>query len=221
MYSPDTPDHERTSWCIVVYFNIACFVKRILETLESHDDKFDESVSESPVLDSVSPKRTLEVIHRDVVEDPSTSHPYSTSVVTESQKDIATLRLRLSSLVAAEATLADRLSHDIRISGSGQGSVYARHDRQFRSSAHNSSSTNPSRGTTGALSSPILEGGNNVNIEIVERVRKILGASKEDVKALWRSDVVQKMINRRRLRLEEGAELYVSVCAHAEVRYHL
>jgi guanine nucleotide-binding protein subunit alpha len=53
----------------------------------------------------------------------------------------------------------------------------------------------------------------NANIsEVVEEVGRILDASKEDVKALWRSDIVQKMIRRRRLRLDEWAELYAFIC---------
>jgi guanine nucleotide-binding protein alpha-1 subunit len=213
MYSPDTLDQERASWRTVVYFNIARFVKRILDTLESHGDTFDENASDSPVYDSVSSKRNLE--DNDAVDEPSSSRAYSgtaSPVVTESQKEIATLRLRLSPLVAAEATLADRLSGGVRVSGSGKGGVFVRHGWQLRSNTRNSSSAGRSRGSTGALPSPIIEGGNNMNVaEVIEEVGRILDASKEDVKALWRSDVVQKMIRRRRLRLEEWAELYVFV----------
>jgi guanine nucleotide-binding protein subunit alpha len=224
MYSPDTLDQERSSWRTVVYFNIAHSVKRILESLDSHGDTLDENVSESPVYDSVSSKRTLEdIIRQDVVDEPSshTARPYSSSasaVVSESQKQIATLRLRLSPLVAAESTLADRLSGGVRVSGSGKGSVYVRHGWQLRSNSRNASSSNRSRGASGALATPIFEGGNIVNVsEVVEEVGRILDASKEDVKALWRSDVVQKMIKRRRLRLEEWAELWVFIRSHVNL----
>jgi len=213
MYRPDTLDQERASWRTVVYFNIARSVKRILEILGSHGDMFDENLSESPVQDSVSSKRTRtleDIIHQDV-DDPSshTSRPYTASLVTESQKQIATLRLRLSPLVAAEGTLADRLSGGVRVSGSGKGSVYVRHGWQLRSGPRRS------YGTTGPSASPIAEVGSSVTVsEVVEEVGRILDASKEDVKALWRSDVVQTMIKRRRLRLEEWAELYVFIRAH-------
>ncbi len=193
MYRPDTLDQERASWRTVVYFNIARSVKRILEILGSHGDMFDENISDSPVQDSVSSKRTRtleDIIHQDV-DDPSshTSRPYTASVVTESQKQIATLRLRLSPLVAAEGTLADRLSGGVRVSGSGKGSVYVRHGWQLRSGPRRS------HGTTGPSASPIAEVGSSVTVsEVVEEVGRILDASKEDVKALWRSDVVQIMI---------------------------
>lgn len=214
MYSPDTLDQERSSWRTVVYFNVARSVKRILEILESHGDTFDENAPEGPSHDTVSSKRTVEdVIRHDIiVEDPSshTSHPYTASTsaaATESQRQIATLRLRLSPLVAAESTLADRLSGGVRVSGSGKGSVYVRRGWQLRSSGRNLSSR-----ASGSSPSPVIEAGNSLAVsEVVEEVGRILLASKEDVKALWRSDVVQKMIKRRRLRLEEWTELYVPV----------
>jgi hypothetical protein len=214
MYSPDTLDQERASWRTVVYFNIARSVKRILESLESHGDTFDEDVAEGPAQDSVSSKRTLEDILRQDVDDHSsqTPRPFSSTdpLVTEAQKQIATLRLRLSPLVAAEGTLADRLSGGIRVSGSGKGTVYVRHGWQDRSTTRHSASSSRSRGPSGALSNPVTEIANIVTVsEVVEEVGRILDASKEDVKALWWSDIVQKMIKRRRLRLEEWAELYV------------
>lgn len=212
MYSPDTLDQERSSWRTVVYFNVARSVKRILEILESHGDTFDENAPEGPSHDTVSSKRTIEDVTRhDIVEDPSshTSHPYTASTsaaATESQRQIATLRLRLSPLVAAESTLADRLSGGVRVSGSGKGSVYVRRGWQLRSSGRNLSSR-----ASGSSPSPVVEAGNNLAVsEVVEEVGRILLASKEDVKALWRSDVVQKMIKRRRLRLEEWTEFFLA-----------
>jgi guanine nucleotide-binding protein alpha-1 subunit len=218
MYSPDTLDQERASWRTVVYFNVARSVKRILENLDSHGDAFDGDVHDSPAHDSVASKRTLEdILRQDAAEDPSpqSSRSYSSPVppaLTESQKQIATLRLRLSPLVAAESTLADRLSGGTRLSGSGRDSVYVRHGWQLMSAARNTSFPNRSRGSSGAVAASAMESGNSVNVsEVVEEVGRILDASKEDVKALWRSDVVQKMIKRRRLRLEEWAELYAFI----------
>jgi len=220
MYSPDTLDQERASWRTVIYFNIARSVKRILEILDSHGDIYDEDMGENPIPDPVPPQRTLEDLLRQ--EDPSsqTSRPYSAStshIVTESQKQIATLRLRLSPLVAAEITLADRLSGGVRVSGSGKGSVYVRHGWQLRSTTSNAPSTSRSRAASGPLTSTLTESGNFNVYEVVEEVGRILDASKEDVKALWRSDVVQKMIRRRRLRLEEWAELYAFFPMHCDV----
>ncbi|KAI9463248.1 G-alpha-domain-containing protein [Lactarius psammicola] len=214
MYSPDTLDQERASWRTVVYFNVARSVKRILDTLESHGDLFDDESPDNSLYDSVSSKHTPEEhVHQDAV-DGSSTHPYPSPVVTESQRQVATLRLRLSPLVAAESTLADKLSGGIRVSGSGKGSVYVRDGWQSRSAARNShSSVTRSRVAPTpnySLPSPLTDGVNGLNIaEAVEEVGRILDASKEDVKALWRSDVVQKMIKRRRLRLEEWAEFFL------------
>jgi hypothetical protein len=222
MYSPDTLDKERASWRMVIYFNVARSVKRILEYLDTHGDTFDGDVHDSPVHgaahDSVASKKTIEdLIREDLAEDtsPQPSRSYSSPVpplLTESQKQIATLRLRLSPVVAAENTLADRLSGGVRVSGSGRDSVFVRHGWQLRSAARNSYLSSRSRGASGAPATPVMETGNNVNVsEVVEEVGRILDASKEDIKALWRSDVVQKMIKRRRLRLEEWAELYALI----------
>lgn len=226
MYSPDTLDQERASWRTVVYFNIARSVKRILEVLESYGDMFDENavVIEGPPHDSVASRRTLEdLLRQDIVEDssPQPAHSLSSPVsaaVTQTQKQIATLRLRLSPLVAAESTLADRLSGGVSVSGSGKGSVYVRHGWQVRSNARNPSSASRSRATSGVLASSTIESGNSVTVsEIIEEVARILDASKEDVKTLWRSEIVQKMIKRRRLRLDEWAELYGFIHTHANV----
>ena len=217
MYSPDTLDKERSSWRMVVYFNVARSVKRILEYLDSHGDTFDGDVHDSPTHgpahDSLASKKTIEdLINEDAAEDtsPHASRSFSSpvpAILTESQKQIATLRLRLSPLVAAENTLADRLSGGVRVSGSGKGSVFVRHGWQLRSAARSSYLSSRSRGTSGAPATPVME--SNVNAsEVVEEVGRIFDNSKEDIKALWRSDVVQKMIKRRRLRLDEWAELY-------------
>src|SRR6266478_721444 len=215
MYSPDTLDKERASWRTVIYFNVARSVKRILESLDSHGDTFDGDIPDSPPRESVASKKTLEdLLREDPAEgsSPKTSRSYTSPVpalLTETQKQIATLRLRLSPLVAAENTLADRLSGGVRVSGSGRDSVFVRHGWQLRSAARNSFLAGRSRGSSGTPVTPVMESGNNVNVsEVVEEVGRILDASREDIKALWRSDVVQKMIKRRRLRLEEWAELY-------------
>jgi guanine nucleotide-binding protein alpha-1 subunit len=224
MYRPDSLDQERASWRTVVYFNIARSVKRILETLDTHGDIFDEDSPDNvgdPSYSSVSSKRTLEErIRQDVVDDPppQASRSFPSPAVSETQKQIATLRLRLSPLVAAESTLADRLSGGVRVSGSGKGGVFVRHGWQTRSTARNGSSTSRSRDVLGAsfaLASPVTDGAILSNVaEVIEEVARILDASKEDVKTLWGSDVVQKMIKRRRLRLEEWAELYVYIHTH-------
>ena len=207
MYNPDSLDQERASWRTVVYFNVARSVKRILDILESHGDIFDDDTLDRPdtaAYDSVDSKFNFE--DQDAADSPT--HPHTSSVVTESQRQIATLRLRLSPLVAAEYTLADKLSGGVRVSGSGKGSVYVRDGWQSRSTTRNSFSRSRAASTPNYSLPGTLTDGVNV-AEAVEEVCRILGASKEDVKTLWRSDVVQKMIKRRRLRLEEWAELSV------------
>lgn len=215
MYSPDSLDQERASWRTVVYFNIARSVKRILDILDSHGDLVDDDASDridNSAYDPMVSKQTLEVyVHQDAA-DGSSTHAYS-PVISESQKQVATLRLRLSPLVAAESMLADRLSGGIHVSGSGKGSVYVRDGWQSRSFVRNSQSSTRSRGSSTpnySLPNPstVTDGANSSSVTLaVEEVGRILDASKEDIKALWRSDIVQRMIKRRKLRLEEWAEL--------------
>ncbi|KAN0132833.1 Guanine nucleotide binding protein (G-protein), alpha subunit [Lactarius tabidus] len=206
MYSPDSLDQERASWRTVVYFNVARSIKRILDILESHGDIFDDDTPDRPdtaAYDSVNSKLTFD--DQDATDGPST-HSYPSSVVTESQRQIATLRLRLSPLVAAEYTLADKLSGGVHVSGSGKGGVFVRDGWQSRSTTRNSFSRSRAASTPN-YSLPNLDA---VNVaEAVEEVCRILDASKEDVKTLWRSEVVQKMIKCRRLRLEEWAEFFL------------
>ena len=54
---------------------------------------------------------------------PAVPGPASSKILHDGQKEIATLRLRLSPLVAAETTLGDRLSGGIRVAGSALSTV--------------------------------------------------------------------------------------------------
>ena len=104
-------------WRTVIYFNVAPPVKRISETLESHDDMFDDGVLEGPAHDLEDHLR--QGAAKDLPA--RTSCSYSSSIPsarTESQKQIPSLKLRLSSLVSAEDTLADRLGGGLWL---GQG----------------------------------------------------------------------------------------------------
>ncbi|KAI0058653.1 G-alpha-domain-containing protein [Artomyces pyxidatus] len=219
MYSPDTLDQERASWRTVVYFNVARSVKRILELLEAHGDTFDEDAadrSDSSNYDSSPPNRMKGELlggrsGSPEEDNPSQSayaaRPGTSGAMTDSQKEIATLRLRLSPLVAAETSLGDRLSGGVRVSGSGRGGVFVRRGWQSRSrSGMNGRSTEGEGGRPSLTSDGALKPG---IAEIVEEVGRILDASRDDVKALWGSEVVQKMIKRRRLRLEEWTEFFL------------
>ena len=208
MYSPDSLDQERASWRTVVYFNVARSVKHILDTLESHADSFDDDDpdrADDSAYDSVTSKYTLQR-HQDAA-DGSSARQCPSPVVTESQRQIATLRLRLSPLVAAECTLAYNLTGG----NFGKGGVYVRDGWQSRSTPrHSHSRSRAVSAPNYSLPSPIIEGMNSSNVAgAIEEVCRILDASKEDIKTLWRSDVVQNMIKRRRLRLEEWTELSV------------
>ena len=106
------------------------------------------------------------------------------------------LRVRLSPLVAAEPILADRLSGGLKVSGSGKGGVFVRSGWQTT--------------TIGKGKSRAREPGSSPNLmdtnELVEDVANMLTGSKEDIIALRSHPHVRKLIEKKRLRLEEWAE---------------
>ncbi|KAI0045870.1 G-alpha-domain-containing protein [Auriscalpium vulgare] len=238
MYNPDSLDNERASWRMVVYFNMARSVKRILDVLEAHGDVFEDDSADRSDVSSYehSPVRrvTGELLGgRDGSPEqagpstgPSTQPsgypalPGTPNTLSDSQKEIATLRLRLSPLVAAEATLGDRLSGGVRVSGSGRGGVYVRRGWQIRSGGRSGSALQQ-RGRkslgTGSTQSDLTrtsiseEGtpGLPGPAEIVEDIGRLLDGSRDDVKTLWNSDIVRRMIKKRRLRLEEWSEFFL------------
>ena len=235
MYAPDSLEEERTSWRIVIYFNIARSIKDILETLEAYGDVYEED----PVIEFLEGEDISRFDHdissgepvnllggRSGSPSPGTSpHPTilspavdAAASVQDQAKYIGTLRHRLSPLVESESTLADSLSGGVQVSGSGKGSVYVRRGWQStasgskfgdgvrkprRSIGSTSGRSNSQNGTRASID----ERSSSAAGEIVEVVCKILEECQEDVKSLWETEVVQKMIRRRRLRLDEWSEL--------------
>lgn len=136
-----------------------------------------------------------------------------------SEKRLSILRYRMAPLIAVEASLADRLAGGQ--STSAKGNLFVRSGWQARSllakaklkdrtsftGKHSSlENVSPSRRSE---DSGTLVG--SEKDKLVEEVATILNACKEDIKELWEHSVVQRLRDKRRLRLEEWAELYV-VC---------
>lgn len=121
------------------------------------------------------------------------------------QQQIATLRLRLSPLVAAERSLATRLSGGLVRAGEfGGGDVlYVRAGWQERAAL------DPLRrkaASPGAGSGGRGKGKGSERDELVEDVANVLHGVREDVAALWRLPMVRSLIERRKLRFDEWAE---------------
>ncbi len=216
MYNPSGLDEERLSWRTVIYFNIARPVRRILEALETvgEGDDDDDMASEAAFANSPDTPTGLPVA-ADFSEQMSLS-PSQASL----EKKVAQLRARLSPLLAAEASLAERLSGGVNVSGSGRGSVFVRSGWQSRTlglafgKARERTSSGGRFSFTGRNS--LDNKGSEMELQariaqaeedrLIEEVASVLSECQGDVRELWELPAVKKLRDRRRLKLEEWAD---------------
>lgn len=203
MYNPTSLEEERLSWRPVVYYNIARPVRRIFEVIDAYGESEEEDDAMVVDISSDSAEKNAE----------EGSQPSSSS-----EKRLTTLHYRLSPLIAAEAALAERLA-------GGQptptkGNLFVRSGWQARSllsktripgrtsfTGQRSSLENVPRTSEESNSTTLAE-----KDKLIEDVASILNACKEDIQELWEHPTVQRLREKRRLRLEEWAELYVPRC---------
>ncbi|TFY68532.1 hypothetical protein EVG20_g3516 [Dentipellis fragilis] len=234
MYSPDSMEQERASWRVVIYFNVARSVKYTLEILEAYGDTFEDddgssgsdfSGSDSSRSQAAGPARLGN--RSGTRRDPSVAGPSSSYTAAQSEefaRQIAVLRHRLSPLVNAESSLADRLSGGVRLSGS-KGGLYVRRGWQsrtlgakLRSKGRRSLNSSPpeiqngtvtgGRPSISDLDSPVTD-----SDELASDVSLILDECKDDITKLYQHEIVQRMIKKRRLRMDEWAEYCLSQIA--------
>lgn len=207
MYSPESLEAERASWRSVVYFNIARSVKLILEVLELYGDTAED---DSPDMSDSSSEAVARGRYRSTSRRPggssigisgSSASSSKAALVLENQRHIAMLRLKLAPLIAAEALLADKLSGGMRSANPNQSKVFARRGWQSLASFSLTSGLGH-RSTRSADGIELSHGG---LVAVVQEVAAVLDSCKSDISALWRNETTQKMIKRRRLRLEDSA----------------
>ncbi|RDX57473.1 G-protein alpha subunit [Lentinus brumalis] len=219
MYNPSGLDEERLSWRTVIYFNIARPVRRILEALETvgEGDDDDDMASEAAFANLPDTPTGLPVA-ADFSEQMSLS-PSQASL----EKKVAQLRARLSPLLAAEASLAERLSGGVNVSGSGRGSVFVRSGWQSRTlglafgKARERTSSGGRFSFTGRNS--LDNKGSEMELQariaqaeedrLIEEVASVLSECQGDVRELWELPAVKKLRDRRRLKLEEWADYFM------------
>lgn len=223
LYNPSGLDDERLSWRTVVYFNIARPITRILEALEAFgdaEDDDDDLASDRPF--GVADMRALSGMPV-----PSTSTDFTAEEKSLSpsqlslEKQISSFRTRLAPLLAAESSLADRLSGGIDVSGSGRGSVFVRSGwqsktRGFTFGRARERTSSGGRFSFAARNSTDDRKGNELELQarkddtsedaLVREVASILASCQRDIKELWELPAVRKLRDRRRLKLEEWAE---------------
>lgn len=212
LYNPSSLDEERLSWRSVVFFNIARPVRRILEALESFGDEDDdeEFISEAALN---APSGLAGASDIAIQKSPSASQ-------TSLEKRLVHLRLRLSPLLTAEASLAERLSGGIDVSGSGKGSVFVRSGWQSRAfgligrsrertssggrfSFSSRSSVDQQRGSEYELQARRAQ---TEEDKFIADFASILNACQADIRELWELPAVRRLRDRRRFKLEEWAD---------------
>jgi guanine nucleotide-binding protein subunit alpha len=178
LHSPASLESERASWKIVILFNIARSIRRILESLETWGSLVEERESGRPT---------------------SVDIDYASSSSSGSTLRTSQLRVRLSPLVGAETILAERLSGGLKFSGSGKGDVFVRSGWQTRTVGKGKGKARSPGSTPERMDTD----------DLVFDVAKMLAACKDDIVQLRNHSAVARLIDKKRLRLDEWAELYV------------
>ena len=212
MYNPTSLEEERLSWRAVIYYNITRPIRRIFEALDAFGDSDDDDEHDAIPSRIIASTSDLTQLSPELVASSSSSPPILPSA---EEAQLASLRSRLAPLLAAESSLAERLSGGLDVSGSGKGNVFVRSGWQARSLGL-SFGRSRSRGDSLNGSRPSISGqrssfdrSNGAKDVLIEEVARLVDQSKEDIQELWHHPAVRRLRARRKLRLEEWAELYV------------
>ncbi|CAL1716309.1 unnamed protein product [Somion occarium] len=228
LYNPTSLDEERLSWRAVIYYNIARPVRRILDALDAYGDLDDDGGDDFSLeidskfgtpstarLSSPSPGFNGNPLEQ------TSSSILAPSIKSDYEAQLTHLRDRLSPLLNAEASLAERLSGGVDVSGSGKGNVFVRSGWQARSLLGKSTKGHNDTGGrfsfTGQRSSLENSSSRMGNREItpeghdvlIEEIASILLSCKDDIRELWEHAAVRRLRDRRKLRLEEWAEFFL------------
>ncbi|KAL0955045.1 hypothetical protein HGRIS_003963 [Hohenbuehelia grisea] len=231
MYKPHSLEQERTSWRTVIYFNVVHSLKHILNVLEAWDDGTEDDIDADDSA-SMSPLSSRNMMFMSEQPSPSTSLMNSPSGISngppgspprvdtrvDSPKSmsgtsqIAQLRRKLGPLVAADSQLADRLSGGVTVSGSGKGGVYVRSGWQARAIENALGRVKRNKRSSMGTEKP---GRDSVSTDgdedqLVQEVGRMLEATQDDIKTLWEHQTVKALISRRKLKLDEWSEFFLS-----------
>ena len=197
MYKPNSLDQERASWTTVVYFNVVHSLKHILTILESWDDSL-----EGVTNDESSSTRRGNGFDQSATPSPMEGSPVDDATGTV---QIANLRRRLSPLIVTDEQLANRLSGGITVSGSGKGSVFVRSGWQARTieTALGRMKKKPSASDEHIARASMEE----AHDPLVKEVGRMLQLCESDIQELWNHPTVKGLMAKRKLKLDEWAEL--------------
>ncbi|KAG6864968.1 hypothetical protein C0991_005917 [Blastosporella zonata] len=187
-YASQTLDNERPSWRPVVYFNI---LKAIRMTLDELDYEFN-----SQIKGVEDPNAIMEIPVASSSSYMLTPPPASSTDATNdaTQREIGELRAKLLPLVALEDTLASELSGGVSVSG-GRTGAYVRAGWQgLVTSAWPLGDSRPA---------PLK----SHSSESIQLTAKTLASTADGIKALWSHRAVKRLLDTKKLRLEESAPL--------------
>lgn len=206
MYNPNSLEEERLSWRSVVYYNIVRPIRRIFEVIDAYAELDDEDSTGTGIDVNIGTPESAGLAS-------TSSHSLNPSISSDAERQLASLRLRLSPLLATESALAERLSGGTPGATASKGNVFVRSGWQLLGKAKGRDRTGAH--FTGQRSSlenaprRSHDSGNIVseNDRLIEEVAIILNACKDDIRELWELPTVRHLRDKRRLRLEEWAEL--------------
>ena len=121
------------------------------------------------------------------------------------RSSVTQLRLRLTALVSIEHALADRLSGGLRITGGGKNGVYVRSGWQVTTQV----GATRNKGKGKARSTGNTPEGTDPD-ELVGDVAHRLQVARDDIQSLRNHPAVVKLLEKKKIRLEEWSELCVS-----------
>ncbi|KAI0084041.1 G-protein alpha subunit [Irpex rosettiformis] len=196
MYNPNSLEEERLSWRPVVYYNIVRPIRRIFEVVDAYAElDYDDPESVIGTPDSVG------------IGSSSGDHSIDS---TTAEREISTLRLRLSPLLTTEASLAERLSGgNAAAAPSAKGNLLVRSGWQLLGKGKRDRTSYGGRNSLDAAPRRSDDSGKADTDKLIEEVAAILSACKDDVRELWEHHHVRKLREKRRLRLEEWAEFFL------------
>ncbi|KAG6819953.1 hypothetical protein H0H93_007092 [Arthromyces matolae] len=188
-YASQTIEHERPSWRPVVYFNIMKAVRMTLDELDyelnNQSKEDDNAISEIPIASSSSSK---------LIPSPPVRNTTDASIYI-TQREIGELRSKLLPLVALEDTLASELSGGVSVTG-GRTGAYVRSGWQALVTTWPLADTRPTPAKNHTSESTVL-------------AAKTLAMTSEAIKALWSHRAVKRLIEAKKLRLEESAPFFL------------
>ncbi|KAI5119428.1 hypothetical protein M0805_009879 [Coniferiporia weirii] len=216
-YAPASLEEERDSWRAVVYFNVVRNIKRVLQALDAFDLSPGSTAAPRPSGSNVdldhTPNPSGEITEVDIDADTQVKTNGEDGAIFQlsaaAKTELATLRLRLSPLLTAEASLADRLSGGVQVGALAKrrgGGVYVRSGWQTTLTV----SGKKRRHDESTEANQSEENGRDPVQEELDKIERMLFACREDVKALWAHPVVKAMIEKRKLRLQESAEFFLN-----------